>query len=140
MRITWTFILRRRRAQAGRPNSADFRTLAGPDTDGDGVADASDACPSAKGTLSQRLPADARRPIPTRTASTARRTSARRPTAPGAANGCPGGVVPAPAPSGQPPGDRCPPAAPAALAGALGAEARRAAQAAGLGKGLDRSS
>lgn len=32
--------------------SSDFRTLAGPDNDGDGVVDALDACPATSGTLS----------------------------------------------------------------------------------------
>ncbi len=48
MRITWTFT-----PTGASPvsNSANFRTLAGPDTDGDGVADVTDACPAVKGTL-----------------------------------------------------------------------------------------
>lgn len=49
MRITWSFD-----PDGAAPpvtKSADFRTLSGPDTDGDGVADAADACPAAKGTL-----------------------------------------------------------------------------------------
>jgi len=49
MRITWTFT-----PTGGSPvsKSADFHTLAGPDTDGDGVADATDACPALRGTES----------------------------------------------------------------------------------------
>jgi hypothetical protein len=48
MRITWTFT-----PSGGSPvsNSQDFHTLPGPDTDGDGVADAADSCPSVNGTL-----------------------------------------------------------------------------------------
>jgi hypothetical protein len=49
MRITWTFTP----TNASKPpvsRSADFHTLAGPDSDGDGVADIRDACPSTKGT------------------------------------------------------------------------------------------
>ena len=51
MRITWRF------TPNGGPHAnqpftgfQDFTTLAGPDTDGDGVADATDACPAVKGT------------------------------------------------------------------------------------------
>ncbi|MDQ8045106.1 MAG: thrombospondin type 3 repeat-containing protein [Solirubrobacteraceae bacterium] len=50
MRITWTF------KPSSGPNanqlfqqSTTFRTLVGPDTDGDGVADIHDACPNEKG-------------------------------------------------------------------------------------------
>ncbi len=48
MRITWTFT-----PNTGPPVNASqtFRTLPGPDGDGDGVADAADACPAVKGTL-----------------------------------------------------------------------------------------
>jgi hypothetical protein len=47
MRITWTFT-----PTSGSPvsRSANFHTLPGPDTDGDGVADVRDACASVKGT------------------------------------------------------------------------------------------
>jgi hypothetical protein len=51
MRITWRF------TPSGGPNagqtfsgSQDFTPLAGPDGDGDGVVDATDACPAVKGT------------------------------------------------------------------------------------------
>lgn len=60
MAITWTFT-----PTVGSPVSATatFRTLAGPDTDGDGVADVQDACPAAKGTLANGcLPAPATDP------------------------------------------------------------------------------
>ena len=60
MAITWTFT-----PAAGPPVSATatFRTLSGPDTDGDGVADAQDACPATKGTLANGcLPAPATDP------------------------------------------------------------------------------
>jgi hypothetical protein len=49
MRITWTFDP----DDPSKPTvsrTATFRTLPGPDSDGDGVADINDACPSTKGT------------------------------------------------------------------------------------------
>ena len=48
MRVTWTFT-----PTGGVPVSgtSSFTTLPGPDGDGDGVADATDACPLVKGTL-----------------------------------------------------------------------------------------
>ncbi len=48
MRITWTFTP----SGGGAPVSAfqNFRTLAGPDGDGDGVPDANDLCPAVRGT------------------------------------------------------------------------------------------
>ena len=51
MRITWRFTPSGG-LNAGQTFSGfqDFTTLAGPDTDGDGVADAADACPAVKGT------------------------------------------------------------------------------------------
>ncbi len=48
MEVTWTFTPTGGSAVSG---TTSFRTLPGPDTDGDGVADATDACPSVKGTL-----------------------------------------------------------------------------------------
>jgi hypothetical protein len=47
MKVVWTF------AYSGGSVSgeAPFHTLAGPDTDGDGVPDVSDSCPTTKGTL-----------------------------------------------------------------------------------------
>ena len=49
MQITWDFTYDGGASHAVR--SAAFRTLAGPDDDGDGVANASDLCPATKGTL-----------------------------------------------------------------------------------------
>lgn len=48
MKITWDFTYNGGSSHALKP--ATFRTLAGPDSDGDGVPDASDQCPSVKGT------------------------------------------------------------------------------------------
>jgi hypothetical protein len=48
MKITWDFTYN---GTQHATNSADFTTLAGPDSDGDGVPDASDQCPTVKGTL-----------------------------------------------------------------------------------------
>ena len=48
MKITWDFTYN---GTQHATNSADFTTLAGPDGDGDGVPDASDQCPTVKGTL-----------------------------------------------------------------------------------------
>jgi hypothetical protein len=48
MEVIWTFT-----PSGGSPvnGAASFRTLAGPDSDGDGIADVTDACPAVKGTL-----------------------------------------------------------------------------------------
>lgn len=48
MRITWTFTPT---GGSQVSSSQTFRTLPGPDTDGDGVADSADACPAVSGTL-----------------------------------------------------------------------------------------
>jgi hypothetical protein len=47
MKVVWTFTY----SGGSVSGQAPFHTLAGPDTDGDGVPDASDACPTVKGTL-----------------------------------------------------------------------------------------
>ena len=133
MRITWTF-----NYNDGSPkmvsNSADFRTLAGPDADGDGVPDASDACPAAKGTLPNGcLPGPEADPDKDGVYGAADLCPAV--DGQGAANGCPGGVVPAAAPSGQPPG-ALPATVTPSVSGALAAKRGSLLGRAALGKGL----
>ncbi|HXD55994.1 MAG TPA: hypothetical protein VN618_14655 [Solirubrobacteraceae bacterium] len=79
---------------------APFHTLSGPDSDGDGVPDAADACPSEKGTL-----ADGCMP-PAQTDPDGDGVYGASDLCPavngmGALNGCPGGIVP-PAPESKP--------------------------------------
>jgi hypothetical protein len=106
MKIVWTY------TYSGGASSvsaeAPFHTLAGPDTDGDGIPDISDACPTTKGTLANGCqpsvqtdpdhdgvfgPADLCPTVDGR----------------GALNGCPGGIVPPPPPPPKPPLPPSPP-------------------------------
>ncbi len=138
MRITWTFAY-----SSGGPKtvsrSADFRTLAGPDGDGDGVPDTADACPAAKGTLSNGC-------LPTAEADPDKDgvygAADLCPTTDGAGapNGCPGGTPPPAPPTGQPAGalptGAGPGATAAALSGAFGVKRGAVLRRAGLAKGL----
>jgi hypothetical protein len=95
MKIIWTFTP----SGAGHPppvtREATFHTLAGPDTDGDGVADASDACPSTHGTLANGcLPPV--QPDPDSDGVYGAADLCPAVDGQGALNGCPGGVVPPP--------------------------------------------
>jgi hypothetical protein len=129
MRITWTFDP----TGAAPPvaNSADFRTLAGPDTDGDGVADVSDACATVKGTLGNGcLPAPEADPDKDGVYGAA--DSCPSTDGQGAQNGCPGGVVPAQASGTSTPG----PALPAPLTGGLGLRKGAKLKRSALTKGL----
>jgi hypothetical protein len=133
MRITWSFNYNDNGPKVVS-NSADFRTLAGPDADGDGVPDASDACAAVKGTLTNGcLPGPEADPDKDGVYGGADLC----PTADGqgAANGCPGGVVAPAAPTGQPPGAL--PVTPAPpVSGALAAKRGSLLRRAALGKGL----
>ena len=51
MKITWTFTYVQNGVTKTAAATAPFTTLAGPDSDRDGVADAFDACPGTAGTL-----------------------------------------------------------------------------------------
>ena len=93
MKIVWTF------TYGGGTKSvsaeAPFHTLPGPDSDGDGVPDISDECPSVKGTL----PNGCMPPVQTDPDGDGVFGAADLcPTinGQGALNGCPGGVVPPP--------------------------------------------
>ncbi|MSW83215.1 MAG: hypothetical protein F2832_00495 [Actinobacteria bacterium] len=90
MRITWTFTPTD--GSGAVTGAQDFRTLAGPDTDGDGVVDLSDACPAVKGTT-----ANGCLPPPAADADKdgASDTADRCPTvsAVGFLNGCPKGMA-----------------------------------------------
>ena len=135
MRITWTFSY-----TDGVPkqvsNSADFRTLAGSDDDGDGVADASDACPDVKGTLTNGcLPGPEADPDKDGVYGAADLCPGT--DGAGAPNGCPGGTVPAAPATGQPAGALPPPpATTAALTGAFGLKRGALLRRADLAKGL----
>jgi hypothetical protein len=91
MKIVWTFTYSGGSATAEAP----FHTLPGPDSDGDGIPDISDACPSIKGTL----PNGCQPAVQTDADGDGVFGSADLcPTinGQGALNGCPGGVVPRP--------------------------------------------
>ena len=112
MRITWTFT-----PTSGPPVSAsyDFHTLPGPDSDGDGVADINDSCPSTKGTQADGcLP-----PVQTDPDSDGVYGDADKcpgVDGKGSLNGCPGGVVP---PPGEPAGPGSVPPGATPLSGGL---------------------
>lgn len=129
MRITWTYDP----DPAGGTvysGSSDFRTLAGPDNDGDGVVDALDACPATSGTLSNGcLPAVV--PDPDKDGIYGAQDLCPDQAGTGFANGCPGGVVPAQQ-SPAPPG----PGLPAALGGTLGTRRGATLKRVALGKGI----
>ena len=105
MKIIWTFT-----PSSGPPvtKEATFRTLPGPDDDGDGVPNASDTCPAVKGTLANGCnPAVVPDPDGDGVYGAADLCPAL--DGKGALNGCPGGVVPTP-PAGTTPGTTTPPA------------------------------
>jgi hypothetical protein len=78
-----------------------FTILSGPDTDGDGVADAVDSCPAVKGTLANGcLPAPQDDPDQDGVYGAA--DLCPTVAGQGAFNGCPGGIVPAPSAGQQP--------------------------------------
>ncbi len=128
MRATWTFDP----APAGPPlitGSADFRTLAGPDTDGDGVIDSADLCPATKGTLANGcLPAVV--PDPDKDGIYGGQDLCPTQAGVGFSNGCPGGIVPAA--QNPDPG----PALPKALSGKLGLRKGAKLKRTALGKGV----
>jgi hypothetical protein len=98
MRITWTFT-----PSSGPPvsSSADFHTLPGPDSDGDGVADVNDTCPSTKGTQADGcMPPPQTDPDGDGVYGDADKCPDANGS--GALNGCPGGVVPSPSPGPSP--------------------------------------
>lgn len=91
MRITWTFT-----PNSGSPVSAssDFRTLAGPDTDGDGVVNASDACPAAKGNGADGCTAVQATSDSDLDGVNGAADACPTVSAPGTADGCPAGQAP----------------------------------------------
>jgi hypothetical protein len=91
MRITWTFT-----PSTGAPvsRSATFHTLAGPDTDGDGVADIHDSCPATKGTESNGCQPGLV-PDPDGDGVFGAEDKCPSTNGNGSLNGCPGGVIPA---------------------------------------------
>jgi hypothetical protein len=130
MRITWTFDPAG--ADPAVSATADFRTLAGPDTDGDGVADVTDTCATVKGTLANGcLPALVEDPDKDGVFGAADKC----PTidGKGSLDGCPPPVVtPPPPPSASP--TPIPP--PPALKATLGVPAGGPLARSGLAKGL----
>jgi hypothetical protein len=96
-KIVWRFAYSGGEAKAEAP----FKTLPGPDSDGDGVPDISDECPSVKGTL----PNGCMPPVQTDPDGDGVYGPADLcPTVNGmgSLNGCPGGIVPTPATPGAP--------------------------------------
>lgn len=100
MRITWTFTPS---PGSGPPvsGSQSFRTLAGPDSDGDGVADSVDGCPGVTGFTANGCP-------PTDTSSDGDGDGVKgsadacpQTAALGTANGCPTGPTPDPSTPGS---------------------------------------
>jgi hypothetical protein len=100
MQITWTFTPSSGPAVS---RSATFHTLAGPDTDGDGVADQNDSCPSVKGTQPNGCQ-PALVPDPDGDGVYGDADKCPNSDGRGALNGCPGGVVPAATGNPAPPG------------------------------------
>lgn len=124
MTITWTFTPSTGPAVSG---TQAFRTLPGPDSDGDGVADARDVCASQKGTQADGCLPSAP-PDPDRDGVYGAQDKCPDAAAPGVVDGCPaptgGGQPPttppatSPPPSSTPSGTAGPPVQ-AALSGAL---------------------
>jgi hypothetical protein len=94
MRITWTFTPSGPGAPPAVSQSATFHTLAGPDSDGDGVADIHDSCPSTKGTESNGCQ-PALVPDPDGDGVFGAEDKCPSTNGNGSLNGCPGGVIPA---------------------------------------------
>jgi hypothetical protein len=106
MKIVWTFTYNSGASSVS--GEASFHTLPGPDSDGDGVPDISDACPTVKGTLANGcLPAVESDPDHDGVFGSA--DLCPNVDGHGSLNGCPGGVVP------PPPGPPPPPPPPPAL-------------------------
>jgi hypothetical protein len=97
-KIVWRF-----KPTTGKEAKAEapFTTLIGPDTDGDGVPDVEDKCPSVKGTLPDGcLPAVQEDPDGDGVFGAA--DLCPTVNGQGSLNGCPGGVVPVPSAPGTP--------------------------------------
>jgi hypothetical protein len=92
--ITWTFTPSGPGAPAPVSKTETFHTLAGPDSDGDGIADIHDTCPTVKGTLANGCqPAIV--PDPDGDGIYGAADLCPASDGKGALNGCPGGIVPA---------------------------------------------
>jgi hypothetical protein len=100
MTITWTFTYNGGASSVS--GSAGFHTLPGPDSDGDGIPDASDACPTVKGTLANGCQ-PAVETDPDNDGVFGAADLCPTVDGQGALNGCPGGIVPPPPPPPPPP-------------------------------------
>ena len=96
-KIVWRYKYSAKEVKAEAP----FKTLPGPDSDGDGVPDSEDMCPSVKGTLPNGcLPAVQEDPDGDGVFGSA--DLCPTVNGHGSLNGCPGGIVPSPGGPGTP--------------------------------------